>query len=173
MFNFLNNSIHHRSRCTVVPSAFPLKTVEQRRQCIARYGALFSRVHLAFLRIHCCRYHDVASSREYEALLRETLRQGAVDEEGRAALRRHRVANGIDSLHHLRVLTKLGWTLDDLEEGRKMDPPTADDPATGAKPLVQLEESLSPRMTQLGKDHAALSKALRRAQRGGDTSPSS
>ncbi|CAM9328538.1 unnamed protein product [Laminaria digitata] len=117
-------------------------------------------------------YHDVASSREYEALMRETLREGAVDEEGRAALRRHRVANGIDSQHHVRVLTKVGWTLDDLEEGRKMDPPAAEDAAIKSKPNVQLEESLLPRMTHLEKENAALRKALTRDPLGGATSPS-
>ena len=94
-----------------------------------------------------------------------------MDEEGRAALRRHRLANGIDSLHHVRVLKKMGWTLDDLEEGSKIDPPTADDPSTKSKPLAQLEGPLSPRMIE--KENAALRKALTRTPRGGDTSSSS
>lgn len=122
------------------------------------------------LSMFCCRYHDVASSRGYEALLRETLREGVVDEEGRAALRKHRLANEIDSLHHVRVLKKLGWTLDDLEEGRKMDPPTAEDPVTKSSPSVPLADSLGQTPAQLEKENAALRNALSGS---GDTPSSS
>ena len=102
--------------------------------------------------------------------MRETLREGSVDEEGRAALRRHRLANGIDSLHHVRVLKKLGWTLDDLEEGRKMDPPTAGDSETKSSPSVRLKDSLAQTPAQLEKENSAIREAL--AGRG-DTPPPS
>lgn len=46
------------------------------------------------------------------------LRDGTVNDKGRSRLRLHRQKNGVDSLHHLRVLKKLGWTLDQLEEGK-------------------------------------------------------
>lgn len=97
--------------------------------------------------LYCCRYHDVASSRGYEALLLETLQGGTVDEEGRAALRRHRLANGIDSLHHVRVLKKMGWTLDDLEEGRKVDPPP-----DRRRSLHEIETSCATRGAALARD---------------------
>ncbi|CAN0562636.1 unnamed protein product [Ectocarpus sp. 12 AP-2014] len=62
-------------------------------------------------------YQDDFSSRTYEALAKEVLRDGTVNDKGRAKLRIHRQNNGIDSLHHMRVLKKLGWSLDQLEEG--------------------------------------------------------
>ncbi|CAM9450650.1 unnamed protein product [Scytosiphon promiscuus] len=62
-------------------------------------------------------YHDELSSRTYEALARDVLRHGTVNEKGRAILRMHRQKNGIDALRHIRVLRKLGWNLDQFEEG--------------------------------------------------------
>lgn len=75
--------------------------------------------HDHYLLCRLCRYHDEASSRRYENLVRQVLRGGAIDDEGRATLRAHRIANDIDSLHHIRVLRKLGWDLDDLEAGKR------------------------------------------------------
>lgn len=63
------------------------------------------------------RYHDDLSNKEYESLVKNVLRAGVVDVAGRAQLRKHRVKHGIDAMHHLRVLRKLGWSLDDFEEG--------------------------------------------------------
>eukprot|EP00903_Cladosiphon_okamuranus_P009554 g9098.t1 len=68
-------------------------------------------------------YHDELSSRAYEALAREVLCDGSVSDKGRTRLRLHRQKNGVDSLHHLRVLKKLGWSLDQLEEGTILDRP--------------------------------------------------
>lgn len=79
-----------------------------------------------------CRYHDEVSSRTYETLVREVLRDGTIDDEGRATLRAHRIANDIDSLHHMRVLRKLGWDLDDLEAGKRRDHQLSASPASPA-----------------------------------------
>ncbi|CAN0433459.1 unnamed protein product, partial [Hapterophycus canaliculatus] len=62
-------------------------------------------------------YLDEVSSRTYEALARDVLRDGTVNDKGRSLLRMHRHKNGIDSLRHIRVLKKLGWDLDQFEEG--------------------------------------------------------
>lgn len=51
--------------------------------------------------------------------MENVLRTGAVDAAGRAQLREHRMQHGIDALRHLHVLRKLGWNLDDFEEGHK------------------------------------------------------
>lgn len=67
------------------------------------------------------RYHDELASQEYEAVVREVLCKGVVDDEGRAKLRAHREAHGIDWLDHIYILSKLGWSYDDLEEGRIVD----------------------------------------------------
>ncbi|CAM9181723.1 unnamed protein product, partial [Ectocarpus sp. 13 AM-2016] len=68
-------------------------------------------------------YQDDFSSRTYEALAKEVLRDGTVTDKGRAKLRIHRQNNGVDSLHHMRVLKKLGWSLDQLEEGTTASQP--------------------------------------------------
>lgn len=73
-------------------------------------------------------YHDELSSRTYEALARDVLRDGTVNDKGRSKLRLHRKKNGVDSLHHLHVLKKLGWTLDQLEEGRIDSRPSLEAP---------------------------------------------
>lgn len=49
------------------------------------------------------------------------LRGGVVDDAGRTKLREYRMAKGIDSLHHVRILKTLGWTLNDLEAGRRLE----------------------------------------------------
>lgn len=72
------------------------------------------------------------SSKRYETLVREILRDGTIDDEGRATLRAHRIANDIDSLHHIRVLSKLGWDLDDLEVGKRGEHPLGASPASPA-----------------------------------------
>ena len=77
------------------------------------------------------RYLNESSSREYEALVRDVLRDGAVDDAGRTKLRDYRMDEGVGSLHHLRVLDKVGWTLDDLEEGRRLGRPAAASAALG------------------------------------------
>lgn len=55
----------------------------------------------------------------------KVLENGTVNTEGRKKLREHRVTHGIDAMHHIRVLRKLGWNLDDFEEGRKGAHPVA------------------------------------------------
>lgn len=75
-------------------------------------------------------YHDELSSRTYEALAREVLCDGTVSAKGRTKLRLHRQKNGVDSLHHLRVLKKLGWSLDQLEEGTILNRPVPSEPAS-------------------------------------------
>lgn len=70
-----------------------------------------------------CRYHD-EETQEYEKLMRDVLKNGTVDEKGRARLRDHRYEHSVDSNHHLRVLRKLGWSMDDFEEGKRgLHPP--------------------------------------------------
>ncbi|CAM9481891.1 unnamed protein product [Ascophyllum nodosum] len=76
-------------------------------------------------------YLNESSSREYEALVRDVLRDGAVDDAGRTKLRDYRMDKGVGSLHHLRVLDKVGWTLDDLEEGKRLGRPAAASAALG------------------------------------------
>lgn len=58
-------------------------------------------------------------SQRYEELASEILNDGLVDDNGRARLRAMRIAEGVDDLQHVRILRKLGWTLDNYEEGRK------------------------------------------------------
>ncbi|CAN0355341.1 unnamed protein product [Pylaiella littoralis] len=69
-------------------------------------------------------YPNELSNRTYEALAREVLQDGSVSDKGRTKLRIHRQKNGIDSLHHMHVLEKLGWSLDQLEEGTLGDCPS-------------------------------------------------
>lgn len=86
-------------------------------------------------------YHDELSSRTYEALARQVLQDGTVTDKGRTKLRLHRQKNGVDALHHLRVLKKLGWSLDQLEEGTTLGPavssPKEPSPSPPASPPPQ------------------------------------
>lgn len=85
--------------------------------------------HLAY----SCSYHTEQSTTAYKALLEEVLQDGTVDDGGRAKLRAHRVANSVDQLHHVNLLIGAGWTLDDLEEGRKIKRPLVDVASAGTK----------------------------------------
>ncbi|CAM9481961.1 unnamed protein product [Ascophyllum nodosum] len=95
-------------------------------------------------------YLDESSSQEYEALVREVLRDGAVDDAGRTKLRDYRVDKGVDSLHHLRVLDKMGWTLDDLEEGKRLARPAG--ASASAPGGVRGNAERSPLADLLGKE---------------------
>lgn len=64
------------------------------------------------------------------------LRSGVVDDDGRTKLRQYRIAKGIDSLHHVRVLRKMGWTLDDFEAGKMLERPSLPVPPPPELPPV-------------------------------------
>lgn len=49
----------------------------------------------------------------------DVLRDGTVTEEERTTLRKHRLQHGMDAVHHIGVLEKLGWTLNEYEEGKR------------------------------------------------------
>ena len=82
--------------------------------------------------------------------MREVLRDGAVDDAGRTKLRDYRVDKGVDSLHHLRVLDKMGWTLDDLEEGKRLARPAG--ASASAPGGVRGNAERSPLADLLGKE---------------------
>lgn len=111
-------------------------------------------------------YHDELSSREYEALARDVLRDGVASEKGRTTLRRYRIANGVDSQHHMRVLRKLGWSLDDLEVGRRAANPTLD---PVVQPATALDEALS--FDKQLKNALAIPRAVLSGGKGGGDAP--
>ncbi|KAG5177599.1 hypothetical protein JKP88DRAFT_350710 [Tribonema minus] len=53
----------------------------------------------------------------YEDLLHQELKNGRLNEEGRARLRRFRSQSNIDATKHLLALAKLGWTYEQYEMG--------------------------------------------------------
>lgn len=86
--------------------------------------------------------------------MRTVLQNGTVDEKGRARLREHRYEHGVDSNHHLRVLRKLGWSMDDYEEGKRgLHPPVVQN-TSSPKSLQRMSTFVSQVLATVEKDSA-------------------